>query len=101
MSSHYLSLHASYDISKNHSECSEAFYRKEVENDIHTTPSKTVEERQKMMELLKRFEEDAGNDEAALMEDDSDDDADGLASQFESMDLGTSSPDPRDCRVLA
>lgn len=78
----------SYISTKSHAECSEAFYRKEVENDIHTTPSKTTEERQKMMELLKRFEEDAANDEAALLDEDADNDEDDLTSQFQSMDLG-------------
>lgn len=64
-----------------------------MENDIHTAPSKTAEERRKMMDLLKRFEEDAGNEEALLMRDESgdDEDEDDLASQFESMDIGPSS----------
>ena len=45
-----------------------------------------------MMDLLKRFEEDAAEDElAALDEDNSDDDGeDDLASKLESMDLGKS-----------
>lgn len=44
-----------------------------------------------MMELLKRFEEDAANDDEALLEDgDSDAEDDDLASQLESMDLGRS-----------
>lgn len=37
-----------------------------------------------MMELLKRFEEEAAEDETALLEDSDDD----LASRLESMDLG-------------
>ncbi|KIP07070.1 hypothetical protein PHLGIDRAFT_127858 [Phlebiopsis gigantea 11061_1 CR5-6] len=74
--------------SPNHADCSEAFYKKEVENDIHTTPSKTAEERRKMIDLLKHFEEEAAADETSLLEEDSDDD---LASQLESIELGVAS----------
>ncbi|KAF9499950.1 hypothetical protein BDN71DRAFT_1502444 [Pleurotus eryngii] len=45
--------------SDSHGECSEGFYRKEVETDIQSEPSKTAEERRRMMELLKKFEEDS------------------------------------------
>lgn len=76
-----------------HADCSEAFYRKEVEDDIRTTPSKTAEERQKMMEMLKRFEEDAANVDQDFLEDEDEDDDenDDLASKLESMDLENAS----------
>ena len=49
-----------------------------------------------MMDLLKRFEEEATEDEAAILkDDDSDEGEDDLASRLESMDLGalsTSAP---------
>ncbi|EKM50170.1 uncharacterized protein PHACADRAFT_32993 [Phanerochaete carnosa HHB-10118-sp] len=88
----YCSLQCFRSPTKTHADCSEAFYRKEVETDIHTTPSKTAEERQKMMELLKRFEEDALNDDQAPLGDsDSDEEDDDLASKLESMDLENAS----------
>lgn len=44
-----------------------------------------------MLELLKRFEEDAAEDDTALFDDnDSDDAEDDLAAQLDSIDLGTS-----------
>ncbi|KAF5362166.1 hypothetical protein D9756_002243 [Leucocoprinus leucothites] len=49
-----------------HSQCSETFYKKELQSDITTTPSHTHEERKQMMELLKRFEETATEDEHTL-----------------------------------
>ena len=45
-----------------------------------------------MMELLKRFEEDAVDDKDALLADeDSDEDGDDIAARLESMDLGNCS----------
>ena len=49
------------------------FYKKELENDIRIEPSKTQEERSRMMELLKRFEEDSLEDEDDLNASDDDD----------------------------
>lgn len=83
---------------QSHADCSEAFYRKEVESDIRAEPSKTAEERKRMMDLLKRFEEDTADDELALDEDDSDDGEDDLASKLESIDLGMSRKNQRKLR---
>ncbi|TFK74959.1 hypothetical protein BDN72DRAFT_892650 [Pluteus cervinus] len=41
---------------ESHAQCSEVFYKKEVELDIETGPSKTVEERERMMDILRKFE---------------------------------------------
>ena len=67
---------------KAHSECSEGFYKMQIESDIRAEPSKTAAERIKMLELLKRFEEDS-------LEDPLDDDQmSELANKFHDVDLG-------------
>ncbi|KAK7687637.1 hypothetical protein QCA50_008852 [Cerrena zonata] len=75
--------------STTHANCSEGFYKKELEADIRTTPSKSAEERKQMMELLKRFEDDSLDssgiiDELANENDDGDDD---FLSRFRDLDL--------------
>ncbi|GBE86234.1 hypothetical protein BKA93DRAFT_816514 [Sparassis latifolia] len=57
--------------SESHNGCSETFYRQELEADVHSSPSRTTEERLKMMELLRQFEEGAA-DADLLGETDSD-----------------------------
>jgi acetyl-CoA carboxylase beta subunit len=74
-------------VLKSHSSCSETFYKKEVELDIKSAPSKTSHERLKMMELLKKFEEEnAGTG----LEDDEQEDGDDLVRRFQGVDLGNS-----------
>ncbi|KAI0925033.1 hypothetical protein AcW2_005734 [Taiwanofungus camphoratus] len=76
-----------------HSGCSETFYRKELESEARSSPSKTQEERHKMMELLKHFEEDSMDDsvlgDAAEYEEDKSD----LACRIASLDVGSASYD--------
>ncbi|KAJ6481790.1 hypothetical protein C8R45DRAFT_1215609 [Mycena sanguinolenta] len=75
-----------------HAQCSETFYKKEVESDIRAAPDKTREERHKMMEVLKRFEEES----AAQNEDElhaEDEDENGLARRMQDVDLDSTSPD--------
>ncbi|KAF9480531.1 hypothetical protein BDN70DRAFT_905729 [Pholiota conissans] len=79
--------------SQAHTQCSEGFYKKEIESDIHSGPSKTAQERQKMMELLKNFEEEASNENTFLGEDEEEDDSSDLAKRFESVNLDSASPD--------
>lgn len=73
-----------------HADCSENFYKKELEADIRTNSTKNAEERRAMMELLKRFEEGATEDSDALFGDgeDGEDEEDDLASRIEGIDLG-------------
>ena len=75
---------------KSHSRCSETFYRTELESDIRTEPSKTLQERQKMMDLLRRFEEQAADEDlqAPSVENDGDDDDTSLARRLQDIDLG-------------
>ncbi|KAJ7777882.1 hypothetical protein DFH07DRAFT_1036143 [Mycena maculata] len=81
--------------SEAHSQCSETFYKKEVESDIRAEPSKTANERQRMLELLKRFEEDSaaqGELESFGDEDEEDDESD-ISRRLQSVDLESTSPD--------
>ncbi|KAJ6610506.1 hypothetical protein B0H10DRAFT_1222309 [Mycena sp. CBHHK59/15] len=79
--------------SETHSQCSETFYKKEVELDIRAEPSKTAQERQRMLELLKRFEEhSAAQGGSQSLEDDEDDESD-LARRLQSVDLESTSPE--------
>ncbi|KAF8591738.1 hypothetical protein K439DRAFT_1326217, partial [Ramaria rubella] len=71
-----------------HSECSETFYRKEIEMDIKTTPAKSSEERKKMMELLRKFEEESAQGPDILAEDNND-----LAEKLETMNLDDAQPE--------
>jgi hypothetical protein len=71
-----------------HAQCSETFYKKEVEADIRAEPSKTAQERQRMLELLKRFEEDSAAQPSPEDEDDGDEDGDDLAHRLQSVNLG-------------
>ena len=75
-----------------HGDCSESFYRKEVEIDVTTAPSASTEEKRRMMELLKRFEEDSLDDSPLLDDSDNEDDdgVDGLQRRMQNVDLGAS-----------
>ncbi|KAM5537102.1 hypothetical protein V8D89_009248 [Ganoderma adspersum] len=75
--------------SEKHGDCSESFYRKEVEIDVKTAPSASTEEKRRMMELLKRFEEDSLDDSPLL--DDDEDGVDGLQWRMQNVDLDTAS----------
>ncbi|KAF8074905.1 hypothetical protein FPV67DRAFT_1475407 [Lyophyllum atratum] len=74
-----------------HSQCSETFYKKEVENDIQSEPSKTPQERMRMMEMLKKFEEDNQRSVADEMESDEEEDDDDLARRFQDIDMDSAS----------
>jgi hypothetical protein len=78
---------------QSHLQCSETFYRKEVEIGINSEPSKTAQEKLKMMELLKRLEQQSQEDDPSPLEtdDDTDGDADAdLAQRLSDMDLSKS-----------
>ncbi|KAJ7507309.1 hypothetical protein B0H11DRAFT_1849854 [Mycena galericulata] len=79
--------------SEAHSQCSETFYKKEVESDIRTEPSKTAQERQRMMELLKRFEEDQGQIETFEGDDEGESEESDISRRLQDVDLESTSPD--------
>ncbi|KAI0337402.1 hypothetical protein BDW22DRAFT_1415935 [Trametopsis cervina] len=81
--------------SQAHSGCSEGFYKNELETDIRTNQTKNSEERRQMMELLKRFEEEAVEDENALLDSNnlSDDDQDDLAQRISTINVDDASYD--------
>ncbi|TFY65414.1 hypothetical protein EVG20_g5599 [Dentipellis fragilis] len=72
-----------------HAQCSEPFYRTQLEVDIRGEPSKSAQERTQMLELLKKFEEDALADEDAERDEDEGD----LGHRLAGMDLGEVSYD--------
>ncbi|KAJ7093954.1 hypothetical protein B0H15DRAFT_147665 [Mycena belliarum] len=90
-----------------HAQCSEAFYKKEVEADIRGAPGKSARERARMMETLRRFEEESAarqDDADALPDADGEEDEDGadaddaedddaLVRRLAHVDLETTSPD--------
>ncbi|KAG8963606.1 hypothetical protein FRC03_002801 [Tulasnella sp. 419] len=76
--------------SESHSQCTEPFYRKQIELEIKSEPTKSVEEKRKMMELLKKFEDESlENDELGDDEDDEDEEdaLESLSKQFENVDI--------------
>ncbi|KAF8813470.1 hypothetical protein BYT27DRAFT_7084750 [Phlegmacium glaucopus] len=80
--------------SQAHNRCSERFYKKEIETDIHAEPSKNAQERQKMMDLLKKFEEESVADQTLLVEDDDGhEDPSELVRRFGAVNLDSTTPD--------
>ncbi|KAK2463625.1 hypothetical protein APHAL10511_004376 [Amanita phalloides] len=77
--------------SQAHSQCSESFYKKELESDIRSSPSNSMEERRKMMELLKKFEETSNVEALNLIDDE--DPSDDLAERLQNINLDAVSPD--------
>lgn len=74
------------DFRKAHTQCSETFYKKEIEAEVHAEPSKNAQERQRMMDLLKKFEEESVADQT-LLEEEEEDPSD-LVRRFGAVDLG-------------
>ncbi|KAK1228466.1 hypothetical protein PQX77_008484 [Marasmius sp. AFHP31] len=77
----------SHTTSQAHSDCSESFYKKEIANGIDTEPSKSAEERLKMLEILKRFEEDNLEDEGIFDEEEEVDNNDDFEDRFQGIDI--------------
>lgn len=75
-----------------HSQCSETFYRKEIQTSIDTKSSKTHEKREKMLELLKRLEEQTQEEDSSSLlrdQDESDSDTNDLVSRFADVNICT------------
>jgi hypothetical protein len=66
-----------------HDQCSESFYREEVQADIGNAPSSSAQDRQQMIELLRRFEESNLEEE--------EDSSNELADKLNGVDLGAHS----------
>ncbi|KZT72024.1 hypothetical protein DAEQUDRAFT_763498 [Daedalea quercina L-15889] len=80
--------------SESHAECSETFYRKEIESDVRGDASKSAEQRHKTLELLKRFEEDSMDDDILELDSDDSDEIDAdLESRLKGVDLEAASCD--------
>lgn len=78
-----------------HAQCTEPFYKREVEVQIKSGPSTTSEEKRQMMELLKRFEEEAAASDEE--EEDDDDDDEELANKLSGIDLGRCGLSLKEC----
>ncbi|KAF7366457.1 hypothetical protein MSAN_00902700 [Mycena sanguinolenta] len=76
-----------------HAQCSETFYKKEVESDIRAAPDKTREERRRMMEVLKRFEEESAAQDGDELHIEEDEDENDLARRMQNVDLDSTSSD--------
>ncbi|CAE6417801.1 unnamed protein product [Rhizoctonia solani] len=63
-----------------HSSCTEVFYKSALAEEIKSEPARSMEEKQHMLELLKKFEEESIEEEGS-------DDDDELASRLEGVDL--------------
>ncbi|PCH44112.1 hypothetical protein WOLCODRAFT_164926 [Wolfiporia cocos MD-104 SS10] len=79
--------------SESHSNCSETFYQKELESDVRSAPSASEEEKRKMMELLKQFEQESMDDDLLIPDADEEDTGDELAYRLGGMDLDSASYD--------
>ncbi|CAE6524878.1 unnamed protein product [Rhizoctonia solani] len=63
-----------------HSTCTETFYKSALTEEIQSQPTRSMEEKRQMLEVLKRFEEES-------LEEGEDDDEDDLALRLEGIDL--------------
>ncbi|GFZ47135.1 hypothetical protein JCM24511_04878 [Saitozyma sp. JCM 24511] len=74
-----------------HSQCSEPFYRTTVMESIASDPKADQEEKRRMMEMLRRFEDAAAEGDEALAEleeeEEEEDEDDELAAALEGLDL--------------
>jgi hypothetical protein len=79
-------------LPKMHCQCTEGFYRKEVEDQIQTEPNKTAEDRRKMMEMLKRLQEETSFDECSDMGsdelDEGEEEESSLSKRLANLDIG-------------
>ncbi|KAL4065990.1 hypothetical protein J3A83DRAFT_4262045 [Scleroderma citrinum] len=76
--------------SKSHAQCSESFYRKEIEAGIKSKSTSAAEERVHMLELLKSLEGDMEKDAFASVDEDADVN---LAVRLEGLDIHSASSD--------
>jgi len=80
--------------SEAHSQCTEAFYKKSLEEQIRSEPSKTMEEKREMLNMLKRFEEESANvDQEDLLGSESGDEEKSLSKRLENVDLDSADTD--------
>ncbi|OJA21550.1 hypothetical protein AZE42_03238 [Rhizopogon vesiculosus] len=80
--------------SEAHSQCSETFYRKEIQTSTKAK-SKTSEERENMLEMLKRLEDQMQEEDSNLLHDqhEADSDADDLVHRFAGVDISSATSD--------
>lgn len=69
-----------------HADCSETFAKRELESEIKGAPTKSKEEREQMLDLLRRFEEEDAKGE----ENEEEEEGNELTMRLSSIDLGMS-----------
>ncbi|KAM0750353.1 hypothetical protein T439DRAFT_356985 [Meredithblackwellia eburnea MCA 4105] len=82
--------------SQTHSSCSESFDRRGLTEEIRSAEDKTMEEKQAMMDMLKRFEEQSAEmdeDEDSDEDDLEDEEREALEKKLEGLDLDSMSPE--------
>ncbi|PIL33233.1 hypothetical protein GSI_04683 [Ganoderma sinense ZZ0214-1] len=88
---------ATYRIARSSVSAPRVVLPKEVELDVKNSPSASLEEKRRMMELLKQFEEDSLDDSPLLDDSDNDNEgeqaADDLQTRMQNLDLDTASSD--------
>lgn len=67
------------------------FYRKEIEKGIKSDPSKTEGDRDKIIELLKRIEDQSVAEDGLFYHSDEENEGDSLADRFSAIDICESS----------
>ena len=78
--------------SEKHGQCSEGFYKRELESEIRSKPSASANERQRMLEMLRRLEEEGTQDDD-LDSDEADveyDESNALATKLSEINIGSS-----------
>ena len=75
-----------------HASCSESFDRKSLLDDINSARDKTGEEKQAMLDMLRKFEEDnlQQEEEGEQFEESDDEERQALEERLSGMDLGQS-----------
>ncbi|KAN0088667.1 hypothetical protein V8E55_005724 [Tylopilus felleus] len=80
--------------SESHSQCCEKFYRREIETGIKSESSKTEGDRNNVIELLKRIEDQSAADEDELSDhSDGENEEDSLAHRLSAIDIPSASAD--------
>ena len=67
---------------------------------MKSAPSANAEEKRRVLDLLKRFEEDALDDSPLLGSDDEGDEAENLSARLQGMDIGASAISSRKLLLL-
>lgn len=75
--------------SQKHSSCVEGFFKREIQQEeLDSNPGSKARERLKMMQMLRRFEENTGAEDLESEGEEEEEDTDDLAHRFYGIDIG-------------